>query len=120
MTMSVDSHAGSSLLEVMIALTILTSTMLLSINLGLRQIQQNRQALLLNQIHMQVDALAILVMQYPAAQPSILHDWQSQFQQKFPQVFLKTTVSDTQIIIEFMLVPYDKLSKKIIARYDAG
>lgn len=120
MKMPLDSHAGSSLIEVLIALTILTTTILLSISLGLGQIQQNRQALVLNQIQMQVDALAMLLQQYPTAQIRILHDWQNRFQQTFPQASLKITVSDTQIIIEFLLSPHEKLSKKIITGHDAG
>ncbi len=120
---------GYSLLEVIISLVILSTTILLTASFGLQQIQQSRQALVFNQLYMQVDSLAILLGQNSQAHAMIFHQWQTEFHRCFPQATLQCTHSETNFNLIITLFPYclkvtilsnGALSHKTLTRIDVS
>lgn len=112
--------AGYGLLEVVISLVILSTTILLSASFGLKQIQQSRRALILNQWHMQVDSLRILLRQNPQIRSEFLNDWQTDCQKRFPQAKVEFTLSETHLISTIQFSSHGTLSNKTFTRTDAN
>ncbi len=95
-------------------------------SVSLRQIQQSREALLLNQLYQEVDSLCLFVQQHEKDATLIIDKWQSQFAILFPQAKSHIQLTAKSLVIEIEIHPYTlkviahgMRSRKTLTRHDA-
>lgn len=121
-----DQHSGFGLLECLITLVILSTSILMVMSESLRQIQRSREMLLLNQLYQEVDSLCLFVNQHEADAALIVDEWESQFAILFPQAKSHIHLTAKTLMIEIDIHPYTlkviahgMRSKKSLTRHDA-
>lgn len=122
-----NAQRGFCLLESLITLVILSTSIMMMMNVGLTQIRQIRDDLQLNQLHMQVDALSLLISQEPLRAEAILLDWQENLKSMFPHAVIQSVVKDGSVNLHIKLDYYCLQvvssvygSQKKLSRNDAG
>ncbi|MCS5711847.1 hypothetical protein [Candidatus Berkiella aquae] len=99
-------NRGYGFIEVLIALVIFLTTLLSMIGIGLKQIQQTRESLLLNQLHFQVDTLSLLIHQHSSLESAIFNEWQKHFQELFPQAKINFQSQEQGFVLNLRVLPY--------------
>jgi len=107
-----NQNDGFGLIEALIALVILSTTILLMMSVALRQTNEARETLLLNQFHMQADALAELVTEHPANAHPIMLSWQTHWQQIYPKANIQTHKNAEGVSI---LIDVNHFSLKVVS-----
>lgn len=95
--------AGFGLLECLITLVIISTSMLMVLSFSLTQNRIMRDDLQLNQLHMQVDALLLLISQHPQYTETILSGWQRNLMSIFPHVTVESVVKDDSVNLHIKL-----------------
>lgn len=120
-------RAGFGLLECLITLVILSTSVLMVMNVCLLQIQQARESLILNQLDQQVDSLCLFLYQHEQNANTIIANWQNQFAILFPDAKSQIQYTTNQTIIEIHIHSYTlkvlahgMRIQKTLTRHDAG
>lgn len=98
-----SQNTGFGLIETLLTLVILSTSILMILGLGLTQLRHMREDLRLNQLHMQVDALSLLISQHPHHRETILLGWQSNVESIFPHVVIQSVVKDDSVNLRIKL-----------------
>jgi hypothetical protein len=100
MNESIGFMQGSSLLEALLALSILSTVLLSLAFFGFRQIKVMRDTMLLNQLFMQFESFTGLKDQHPEIFNFLDRDWQENFQKCIPYAIVNIDSDHQQNKIE--------------------
>lgn len=119
-------HSGFGLVECLISLMILSTSILMVMSIGLRQIQQSRETLLQNQLYQQIDSLCFFIYQHPQNASMIIDSWKNQFTLLFPQAKTYAQFQEKKLVVDIEMQGYSlkviangMCSKKTLTRHDA-
>lgn len=120
-------HLGFGLVECLISLMILSTSILMVMNVCLLQIKQARESLILNQLDQQVDSLCLFLYQHEKNANTIIANWRNQLSILFPDAKsqIKHLTNETVIEIDIhsytiKVTAHGMRTKKTLTRNDAG